>query len=93
MGAVREKVKAKKISRAPTRTLKVRIIIEPYEDEKGTYFVAICPMLPGCVTQGNTRKEALENIKDAIKGYLMSLKKHGEPIPLPISEETVEIRL
>lgn len=43
--------------------------------------VAECPTLPGCISQGKTRKEALENIRDAIKGYLASLKKHHEPIP------------
>ncbi len=68
--------------------MKFRIIIEP--DEDGV-FVAECPSLPGCVSQGTTRNEAVDNIKDAISGYLASLKKHDEPIPLPISEEVVEI--
>jgi len=40
-------------------------------------FVVQCP-LPGCISQGKTREEALENIRDAIKGYLESLKKHGK---------------
>lgn len=57
--------------------MKFRAIIEP--DEDGIY-IAECPTHPGCITQGKTRKEALENIKDAIKGYLESLKKHDEPI-------------
>ena len=39
------------------------------------------PALPGCVTQGETKEEALEMIKDAIAGYLESLKKHGDPLP------------
>jgi predicted RNase H-like HicB family nuclease len=68
--------------------VKFRIIVEP--DEDGV-FVAVCPSLPGCVSQGATRREAVDNIKDAISGYLASLKKHDEPIPLPISEEVVEI--
>ena len=38
-----------------------------------------------------TKPEALKNIKDAIAGYLESLKKHGDPIPPPISEEIVEV--
>ena len=67
--------------------MKYRIII--VEDE-GMY-VAECPSLPGCISQGKTRTEALENIKDAIKGYLASLKKHNEPIPPSINEEMVEI--
>lgn len=65
-----------------------RITIE--QDEDGV-FIAECPALPGCISQGRTRQEALENIQDAIKGYLESLKKHGEPIPPPIEEEIVEV--
>ncbi|MDD4300037.1 type II toxin-antitoxin system HicB family antitoxin [Methanomicrobium antiquum] len=68
--------------------MKFRVIIEMDEDG---IFVAECPSLPGCISQGKTRTEALENIKDAAKGYLESLKKHNEPIPPSIYEETVEI--
>ena len=70
--------------------MRYRIIIEP--DEDGV-FVAECPALPGCVSQGNTRADALENIKDAIRGYLESLQKHNEPVPPPIDEEIVEVSL
>jgi len=70
--------------------MKYRIFIE--QDEDGI-FIAQCPALPGCISQGKTRKEALENIKDAMSGYLESLKKHGEPIPPPIDEEIVEIAI
>jgi len=59
-------------------------------DEDGMY-VASVPSLPGCISQGRTREEVLKNIQDAIKGYLESLKKHGEPIPPPIEEEIVEV--
>ncbi len=68
--------------------MKYRISIE--QDEDGIY-VAECPTLPGCISEGSTRKEALENIKDAIHGYLESLKKHNEPIPPSIEEELVEV--
>jgi len=68
--------------------MKFRILIEP--DEDGV-FVAECPSLPGCISQGKTREEALGNIKDAMTGYLASLKKHDEPVPLPVTEEVVEI--
>ena len=60
------------------------------QDEDG-WFVAECPSLPGCISQGRTRDEAIANIKDAIAGYLASLKQHGEPIPPPITEEIVEV--
>ena len=68
--------------------MKYRVIVE--EDEDGM-LVAECPALPGCFSQGKNRKEALTNIKDAIKGYLQSLKKHNEPIPPSVYEEMVEI--
>ena len=73
---------------AQINCMKYRVVIEP--DEDGV-FVAECPALPGCISQGKTRAEALANIKDAMTGYLASLKKHGEPVPTPISEEIVEI--
>ncbi|MDG6997079.1 MAG: type II toxin-antitoxin system HicB family antitoxin [Nitrososphaerota archaeon] len=68
--------------------MKYRVLIN--QDEDGMY-VATCPSLPGCISQGKTRKEAVANIKDAIDGYIASLKKHKEPIPPPIQEETVEV--
>lgn len=70
--------------------MQYRILIE--QDEDGM-FVAECPSLPGCISQGKNRKEALSNIKDAIKGYLESLKKHNEPIPPSIEEEIIEVTL
>lgn len=70
--------------------MRYRILLE--QDEDGI-FVAECPSLPGCISQGKTRKEALENIKDAIEGYIESLKKHNEPIPPSIDEEIVEIKV
>lgn len=72
----------------PNRGLKYRVLLEP-EEEGG--FVAEVPALPGCVSEGATRAEALENVKEAIEGYLESLEAHGEPIPPPITEEIVEI--
>lgn len=68
--------------------MKFRITIE--QDEEGMFIVK-CDSLPGCISQGGTREEALVNIRDAIHGYLTSLKKHNEPIPPPIEEELVEV--
>ena len=70
--------------------MRYRILIEQEEDG---IFVAECPSLPGCISQGKSRKEALENIQDGIKGYLESLKKHNEPIPPSIEEEIVEVKI
>ena len=70
--------------------MKFRVVVEI--DEDGVY-VAQCPSLPGCISQGKTREEALENIKDAIKGYIESLRKHGEPVPPGIEEELVDVNV
>jgi predicted RNase H-like HicB family nuclease len=70
--------------------MKSKIIIE--QDEDG-FFIAECPNLPGCISQGKTLQEAKANIKEAIKGYLESLKKHNEPIPPSIYEDVVEVKL
>ena len=67
--------------------MRYRLYLEP--DEDGV-FVATCPTLPGCVSQGRTRTEAAENIREAIEGYLKSLKKHGDPVPPGILEEVIE---
>ena len=69
--------------------MKLRIVVEQDEDGK---FVSNCPTLPGCWSQGDTRVEAIANIKDAIAGYLASLNKNGDPIPPPISEEIIEVQ-
>lgn len=68
--------------------MKYRVYLE--QDEDGV-FVAHCPALPGCISQGRTRSEATENIREAIEGYLKSLRKHDEPVPPGILEEIVEI--
>lgn len=70
--------------------MKFRVNVE--QDEDGVYIVR-CPSLYGCISQGNTRKEALENIKDAISGCLASMKKHKEPLPSSITEEVVDVRV
>jgi len=58
--------------------MKYRALIE--QDEDGI-FVAEVPVLPGCISQGQTRKEAVENIKEAIALYLESLAAYGETVP------------
>jgi predicted RNase H-like HicB family nuclease len=68
--------------------VKYRVFIE--QDEDGV-FVAEAPALPGCISQGDTREEALQNIQEAIAAYLESLNAHNEPIPPSIYEEVVEV--
>lgn len=70
--------------------MKFKILIK--QDADGM-FTSEVPELPGCISQGNSREDAIVNIKDAILGYLASLKKHDEPIPFSIDEDIVEIHV
>ena len=63
------------------------VVFEPAE-EGG--FVVTVPALPGPVTEGDSLEEAREMAKDAIRGYLESLRKHGEEIPLEQGEPVTE---
>jgi len=55
-----------------------QVILAPGEDG---YWVAEVPSLPGCISQGKTRQEALTNIKEAIEGYIATLEDDGIPVP------------
>lgn len=55
-----------------------QVIIYPGEDE---YWVAECPSLPGCISQGQTREEAIQNIREAIQGYITALEDDGLTVP------------
>lgn len=68
--------------------MRYRVLIE--QDEDGV-FVAQVPALPGCVSQGATRGEALANVQEAMVAYIESLEAHDEPVPPPIEEEIVEV--
>jgi len=58
----------------------MKFIVTLEQDEDG-YVVACCPALPGCYSQGKTDEEAISNIKEAIRGYIASMRTHGEPVP------------
>ena len=60
------------------------------QDEDG-YIVASCPALPGCHSQERTEEEAIANIREAIRGYVASMRKHGEAIPSITEVEEVEV--
>ncbi len=55
-----------------------QVIVYPGEDG---YWVAECPSLPGCISQGKTREETLINIKEAIQGYTTALEEDGLTVP------------
>jgi predicted RNase H-like HicB family nuclease len=56
-----------------------QVIIYPGEDG---YWVVECPSLPGCVSQGATKEEAVANIKEAIRGYVAALEEDNLPVPV-----------
>ena len=53
-------------------------VIYPGEDG---FWVAECPSLPGCISQGETREQAITNIREAIEGYVLALQDDGLPVP------------
>jgi predicted RNase H-like HicB family nuclease len=63
--------------------------------EKGreSGYVAVCPVLPGCVSQGRTKQETLKNIKEAIEVYIEALLEDGLPVPIEQGRETVEVEV
>ena len=63
------------------------VILEP--DERGKGYTVLVPALPGCITQGKTKEEALERAKEAITLYIESLEADAEPVPI----ETRPIKL
>ncbi len=52
-----------------------------YHGEDG-FWIAECPSLPGCVSQGKTKQAAINNIKEAIEGYIAALKEDGLAVPV-----------
>ncbi len=55
------------------------------------YIVVSCPALPGCHSQGRTEEEAIANIREAIRGYIASMRQHGEEIPSITEVREVEV--
>jgi predicted RNase H-like HicB family nuclease len=51
-----------------------------YPGESG-FWVAECPSLPGCVSQGETKESAIKNIREAIEGYILALQEDGLAVP------------
>ena len=66
--------------------MKFTVILEPQKD--GGFTVSV-PALPGCISEGVDREEALKNIKEAIELYLEVLKEDGKPILQDVGEEVL----
>jgi predicted RNase H-like HicB family nuclease len=69
-------------------TKKFAITLE--QDEDG-FIVASCPALPGCHSQGRTEEDTIANIREAIRGYIASMRRHGETIPSITEVREVEV--
>jgi len=68
----------------------MKFVITIFRDEDGMY-IAECPSIPGCISQGRTEKEAEKNIQDAIRECLEVRAEKG--IPLTISTRQVEVKV
>ena len=62
-----------------------QVVLYPGEDQ---YWVAECPSLPGCISQGKTKDDAISNIREAIEGYIAALEEDHLPVP-PENIDTV----
>ena len=69
---------------------KYKFTIVVAKDENGA-FIVYCPAIQGCYTQGDTLKEALENIKDAISLHIQARKDMGEEIPFEVMVHEIEV--
>jgi len=68
----------------------MRLFITIFQDEDGM-FIAECPSIPGCISQGKTEKEAEQNIQEAIKACLEVRAEKG--LPLTVTTREVEVRV
>jgi predicted RNase H-like HicB family nuclease len=55
-----------------------QVVLHPGEDG---YWIVECPSLPGCISQGKTKAEAIEHAKEAIQAYISALEEDGIPVP------------
>jgi predicted RNase H-like HicB family nuclease len=65
--------------------MKIKIVLEP--SEEGGYTVVV-PSLPGCISEGNSKEEAIQNIKEAVELYLESVEDDGI---FPVDSEIIEL--
>lgn len=68
--------------------MRYTVVLEQEPD--GGYAVSV-PALPGCISQGDSRPDALANIREAISLYLQDCRDAGDPIPTEAGKEFIEI--
>jgi predicted RNase H-like HicB family nuclease len=70
--------------------MRYTVLLEPEED--GGFVVSV-PALPGCISQGDTREEALANIREAISVYLEDCREAGDVVPTEADKEFAEVEI
>jgi predicted RNase H-like HicB family nuclease len=70
--------------------MRYTVLLEPEED--GGFVVSV-PALPGCISQGDTRDEALVNIREAIAVYVEDCRAAGDPVPKEADKEFAEVEV
>ena len=71
----------------------VRRLLVVFQTDEDGWEVASCPTLPGCHSQGRTREEALVNVREAIRGYVASLREQGAAPPPSSEFQVIEVRV
>ena len=71
-------------------SLSMRFAIVIYKDEDGAY-IAECPAVPGCISQGRTAEEAEANVREAIRDCLEVRRERGMPLSLEMKEIEVQV--
>lgn len=71
--------------------MEYKVVLEPDLEDDG--YVAHCPALPGCYSQGDTKEEAVANIREAIEAYIESLQKDNLPIPEDTKPEIMKVKI
>lgn len=71
--------------------MEYKVVLEPDLEDDG--YVAHCPALPGCYSQGATKEEAVANIREAIEAYIESLQKDNLPIPEDTKPEIMKVKI
>lgn len=79
-------------SEAADRESEVLRLLVVFEADEDGWVVASCPTLPGCHSQGRTKVEALDNVREAVRGYVASMREHGAGRPESSDFQVIEVQ-
>ena len=88
VGLSQERLSEIRITKGSDASMRYTVVLE--EEADGGYVVSV-PALPGCVSEGDTRAEAIANIREAIALYIDDCREAGDPIPTEAGKEFVEV--